>query len=453
MVAIRCDSRPARARAAQGWIPTHARAKTRRMSSSTRNRLPSLWTKVRVYPASEVQSRDETTEVDPREVGLDQAAIEGMWASAVALYNTGLHPAISLCVRRRGKVILDRAIGHTRGNAPGDDERTPKELATPRTLFNLYSASKAVTAMLVHLLDERGLLHLDDPVAEYLPEFGRKGKEWVTMRHILTHTAGIPAVPGEHVDLDLIADPWKVVELLCDTKPVSIPGRQIAYHALTGGYIIGAVIERIVGRDIRSFLKSEVGDPLGFEHLSYGVPLADVRKVAENAFTGPPTIPPYSWVLERALGVDIHTACSMSNDPRFLTAIIPSGNVIATANEGSRFFQLLLNGGELDGVRVFDRRTVQRAVAEQSYLKVDSTLGLPVRYGMGFMLGSKWVSFYGHDTPHAFGHIGFTCVVAWADPDRQISACLMTSGKPLITLDQLVWLNIPRTIARLCPPH
>src|SRR5262249_44609113 len=149
----------------------------------------------------------------------------------------------------------------------------PRELATPRTLFNLYSASKAMTAMVAHLLDERRLLHLDDPVAEYLPEFGKHGKDWITMRHILTHRAGIPAIPqGTHVDLDLVANPSRVVAQLCETKPVSVPGRRLAYHALTGGYIIGAVVERITGKDIRSFWESEVLRPLGFEHLSYGVP-------------------------------------------------------------------------------------------------------------------------------------------------------------------------------------
>jgi CubicO group peptidase (beta-lactamase class C family) len=409
----------------------------------------SLWTLVRVCPPGEVTTRGDA-EVDPREAGLTPADVTEIWSSVVRLYETGLHPAIALCLRRRGRVVIDRAIGHAHGNAPGAPEGAPKVLATPSTLFNTYSASKAVTAMVVHLLDERGLVHLDDPVAEYLPEFGVNGKDWITLRHILTHRAGIPAIPSVAVDLDLIADPRRIVELLCAERPVSAPGRRLAYHALTGGYIVGAVVERVTGRDIRTFLREEILDPLGFEHMSYGVPAAEVPNVAENAFTGPPTIPLYAAVLRKAFGLGIREACEMSNDPRFLTAVIPSGNVIATANEGSRFFELLLRGGELDGVRVFDRRTVKRAIMEQTFLEVDSTMGLPVRYGMGFMLGSKWVSFYGHDTPRAFGHIGFTSLSIYADPDRDISVALMTTGKPLISLGQLTWLNVKRTIARVC---
>ncbi len=407
-----------------------------------------LWTLVRVYPHDEVTTR--AAEADPREAGLTRAGIEEMWGAAVRLYETGLHPAIALCVRRRGKVVLDRAIGHAHGNAPGSSIDDPKELATPATLFNLFSASKAITAMLAHLLDERRLLHLDDPICEYLPEFGAHGKDWITMRHILTHRAGIPSVPVDEASLDLVTDPKRIVELLCQSKPASVPGRRLAYHALTGGYIVGAVVERITGKDVRSFLESEVLRPLGFEHLSYGVPAADIGRVAENVFTGPPTIPLYAAILRKAFGANIREACAMSNDPRFLTSVVPSGNVIGTANEASRFFELLLRGGELDGRRIFARRTVQRAVAEQTFLEVDSTIGLPVRYGMGFMLGSKWISFYGPDTQRAFGHVGFTSVSVYADPDRDLSVALMTTGKPLISLGQLTWLNVARTIARVC---
>ena len=125
------------------------------------------------------------------------------------------------------------------------------------------------------------------------------------------------------------------------------------------------------------------------------MPPARVGEVAVNAFTGLPAFPPQSWAIERALGLGVREATEVSNDPRFLTAIVPSGNVIGTANEASRFFQLLLGEGELDGVRVFEQRTVRRAVREQSYLEIDSFLGMPVRYGMGFMLGSDHFSPYG----------------------------------------------------------
>ena len=93
----------------------------------------------------------------------------GIWGAVERLYRSRMHPAIQLCIRRHGEVILDRSIGHARGNSPGDSSDTPKVLATPDTPFNIFSASKAITATVIHLLDQQGYLHVDDPVTEYIP--------------------------------------------------------------------------------------------------------------------------------------------------------------------------------------------------------------------------------------------------------------------------------------------
>jgi len=408
---------------------------------------------VRVFPAAEVTSTNEAAEVPPGEAGLTPTDVETIWASVVRLYETGLHPAIAVCLRRQGKIVLNRAIGHLRGNAPRERRASGVPLVPARhdSLFNLFSASKAVTAMVVHLLDERRLVHLDDPVAEYVPELGRHGKEAMTLRQLLTHRAGIPAVSGAAVDPAMVGDWDRVLATLYEARPLSVPGRQLAYHALTSGFVFGEVVRRVTGRDIRQFLHDEVLSKLGFATFNYGVPAERVAEVAQNAFTGLPAVPPLAWFLRRSIGLGAREATELSNDPRFLTAIVPSGNVIGTAEEASRFFQLLLDEGELGGQRVFDRRTVRRAVAEQSHLEIDSFLGLPVRYGMGFMLGREGFSPYGPHTEHAFGHIGFTTVVAWADPDRDVAVALLTSGKPMITPGQVRWLQIARAISRCCP--
>ena len=405
---------------------------------------------VRVFDPDEVTSANTAAERDPRDVGLSRADVDAMWASVVSLYRSGLHPAISLCVRRNGRVVLDRAIGHLRGNAPSDPAHGPRVPIRYDSLFNVFSASKAITAMVVHLLDQRGLIHLDDAIAQYIPEFGRHGKESMTLRQVLTHRAGIPSVPGAKIDLDVLLDPDRLLALLCDARPLSVPGRRLAYHALTGGFIVGAIVARVTGRDIRQFLREEVLDPLGFRTFDYGVAPARVHDVAQNAVSGLPAMPPPSWLLKRSLGVTVQEAVQLSNDPRYLTGIVPSGNIVGTADEASRFFQLLLNEGTLDGVRIFDPRTVRRSVAEQSFLEIDSFLGMPVRYSMGFMLGRSAFSPYGADSEHAFGHVGFSNVIVYADPERAISVGLLTSGKPFITPGQLHWLAVMRTIARRC---
>jgi CubicO group peptidase (beta-lactamase class C family) len=311
--------------------------------------------------------------------------------------------------------------------------------------------SKAVTAMIIHMLDGRNLLRIDDRVGFYIPEFAKRGKERMTIRHVLTHRAGIPSLAG-HADINLLADWDRILALLCETKPVWAPGRRLAYHAITGGYILGEIVRRVTGKDIRTVLREEVSDRLGFEWFGYGVRADQVTKVAENRFTGSPVPPALALLVKRSLGVRFEDAVAISNDARYLTAIVPSGNVVATANEVSAFFQTLLDGGVYEGTRIFDPRTVQRALTESSYLEVDLTLGLPTRYGLGVMLGADHVSMFGPKTPQAFGHYGLVNVIGWADPQRKLSAALLTSGKPFLGPHLLAFWKLLATIADACPP-
>jgi len=414
--------------------------------------LPTLVT--RAYVPSSIESVVDIAaenEVDPREVGVEPGAVDDVWQAVERFYRDGLNPAIQLCVRRRGKVLIDRAIGYARGGGPDDTEDSEKVAVTTETPFNTFSASKAITAMVIHLLDQKRLLHLDDPVSEYIPEFAAHGKRWITIRHILTHRAGIPNIPPEAMDLDLLHRSDEVLQLVCQAPPTWRAGRRLAYHAISGGFVLGEIVRRVTGSDIRTVLAREILDPLGFRWMNYGVSPGDVEHVAVNDFTGMPILPPASWMFRRFLGVDFEKVAALGNDPRYLTGIIPSGNIVSTANELSRFYQLLLDGGELDGVRVFESRTVRRAVSEQSYLEFDLSLAMPVRYGMGFMLGGHWVSFYGPETRHAFGHIGFINILSWADPERRIAVALMTSGKPFLYPEIQHFSDITKQIGLACP--
>jgi CubicO group peptidase (beta-lactamase class C family) len=185
--------------------------------------------------------------------------------------------------------------------------------------------------------------------------------------------------------------------------------------------------------------------------MNYGVKRRDVPKVAHSYFTGLPLVPPFSTLVRGILGMDFVEAVELSNDARYLMGVLPAANQIATADELSEFYQLLLDGGTLRGKEIFDPRTVWRATSEQSYGELDFTLGVPLRYGMGFMLGGEWLSLYGFDSPHAFGHLGLTNIVAWADPQRHLSAAIMTSGKPVMFPEIHRGLAVMYTIASSCP--
>jgi CubicO group peptidase (beta-lactamase class C family) len=388
---------------------------------------------------------------DVQALGMTADGIERIWCGVERLYRSGMYPAIALCVRRQGQVVLDRAIGHARGNGPTDVRDALRTPATPATPFVIFSASKVMTTVVTHLLEERGLLHVGDRVCEYIPEYAAHGKQVITIEQLLSHRAGVPNLPPDAFDLERFSDREFMLEMLCAAKPRSRPGKVLSYHAVSGGFIIAEIVRRVTGRDIRTVLRQEILKPLGFRWGNYGVSPRDVGRVALSYPTGPRALPPLSSVLERALGLPPDEITVRSNDRRFLTGVVPSGNVVTTANEFSRFFDLLLAGGELDGVRILEPRTIRRAISERAFREIDFSLVAPLRHASGFMLGANAFSLFGPDTEEAFGHLGFTNVLGWADPERALSVGLMTSGKPMLhpALGDL-WL-LTRTIGREAP--
>ena len=406
--------------------------------------------RVRVYDPDEVTSYG-ALETDPGSVGLGRDDVQSIWAAVVDFYRTGFHPALGLCIRRRGEVILDRTIGHARGNGPDDAADADLVPATPKTLFNFFSGSKAVTAMLVHLLAQRQLLHVDEPLATFIPEFAAHGKDRITIRDLLTHRAGIPAAPAKVADLDLLQDPDRIVELVCELKPTHKPGTVPAYHAVTSGFLFAELIRRVAGMGIREFLQNEISQPLGLTHLNYGVPEARLDETAVDAITGPKLLWPLRDIFKKALGVSVEQVIEISNDRRFRTGVVPSANLFGTPNDICSFFELLVSGGTFDGVRVFTEDTVRKAVAPQTPGQLDRIILLPMSYSMGFMLGTEPVGLYGFRAGKAFGHVGLSNVLAWADPERDISVALMNSGKPFFALDTAYWPEIIRRISTRIP--
>ena len=409
------------------------------------------WKRLCRVPSDLAAVTSRADETPPRDVGLSRGAVDRIWQRTQALYRTGLYPAVQICVRHRGAIVLDRTLGHAAGNGPGDPPEAPKILATSDTPFRIYSASKAVTAMVIHKLDELGVLHIDDRVAEYLPEFGKGARSHITVAHVLCHRAGIPALPPAAMDLAILERPERIIELLAEAPLVTRPGRRLAYHAVTGGFVLGEVVRRATGQDIRAVLDKEIREPLGLRWLSYGVAPGDIGSVAHDAITGLPPPPPFPQILARALGAPVERLMEIAHDPRFLAGILPAANIVANARDLCAFFECLRNAGELDGKRIFEARTVRRATIEQSFWELDLTLGIPLRYGLGFMLGGDLLSLFGPGTRHAFGHLGFTNVIAWADPDRALSAALLTSGKPFLDVEVARLVQLLMAIGRECP--
>jgi CubicO group peptidase (beta-lactamase class C family) len=390
-------------------------------------------------------------EDEPAAGGMSVAAIDRIWKATTDWYRSGVHPAIQVCVRREGVVVLDRAIGHAHGNGPRDGAGVEKVPATPATPFLIYSGAKAITAFVVHMLHERGLLDIHNRVCEYIDGYERHGKDDVTIGHVLAHRSGVPNLPREALDVENAHDWDRIVEWLIDARPASKPGNRLAYHAVSGGFILGEVVRQVTGKDIRTVLAEEILDPLGFRWTNYGVAERDLDAVAADYLTGPRALPPLSTFMTRALGLPFEELVLAANSPEFRTAIVPSANIVTTANELSRFYELMRRGGEDGGVRVMEPTTVRQALAEQSHLEVDLSLGFPTRFSYGLMLGAQLLSLYGRDTQHAFGHLGFTNILSWADPERATAVAVITNGKPLLYPDVPRFYNLMQRITSETP--
>ncbi len=154
---------------------------------------------------------------------MDPAAVERIWAAAEHWYAAGMHPAIQVCLRRDGRVVLDRAIGHAWGNGPDDPVDASKTPVDPQTPFCVYSAAKAITTTVAHMLIERGAFGLDDRVCEYLPTYTSHGKDRTTIRHVMTHSAGVPFATGPRPDLKRMDDSEYARDMLGRMKPVYPP--------------------------------------------------------------------------------------------------------------------------------------------------------------------------------------------------------------------------------------
>jgi CubicO group peptidase (beta-lactamase class C family) len=390
---------------------------------------------------------DIGVEVDPALAGISTEGMKAIIQGVKALYRSGAHPGISISLRRRGHVVLNRAYGHARGNAPG--ATGPKQLMRVNTPVCVFSASKAVTAMLVHKLAEEGGIDLDAPVARYWPAFGKKGKTDITISQVLSHRAGLPSLDLAKADrtVERLADWQWILDKLVETPAPRF--KPVSYHAITGGYILGEVIQRVTGQPLRQYLDEKLRKPLGMDTFTYGLDAAHRASVAENAVAGMPVLFPVAQVVERALMAPFSTVVEASNHPVFMEALIPSGNIYATAEELSRFYQMLLDGGVWQGRQVMKAATIARAIQPVGRVMPDASLMIPMLYSEGLMLGGP-MSLYGPRTTGAYGHLGFMNILGWADPRRELSCALLVTGKAVLGPHLVPWMKLLATIGQQC---
>jgi CubicO group peptidase (beta-lactamase class C family) len=305
----------------------------------------------------------------------------------------------AVCVYRDGRPVVDLWAG-----LADRDTGRPWEADTPVVVF---STTKGFTAACVNLLLERGQLELDAPVSKYWPEFAANGKAEVPVRWVLSHRVGVPAVDATLTLEQVLAwDP--VVAAVAAQKPEWPPGSDHGYHARTFGWMTGELVRRITGATLGEFLAAEIAGPLGLDFW-VGLPAEVEPRVATlyppddpapmepgsllwRVMTGPSGLFADNRVWNRA---DVHAA------------EMPSSNGIGTARAVARHYAALI--GPVDGCRTLRPETVVAASVVQAD-GPDRVLGVPTRFGLGFMLGLG-------PGPKSFGHPGSGGSLGFADPD------------------------------------
>ena len=333
--------------------------------------------------------------------------------------DAGLHHGAQLAVFDGTDLVLDLAGGVT---DPDGDETTTDQ----RHL--LFSCTKPYAGVCLHHLRDRGLVAYDDRVVDHWPAFDRGDdrKADVTVRHVLSHQAGLPTTGfetrvAEWGDWDAAVEAMEAAELTFE------PGETAAYHALSYGFLVGELVRRVSGPPVEAYAREHVFDPLGMDQTSIGLP-DDVEYEAVATLVG---FEPYDRCRESGAGLELGTkdAAALFNRESIQRAVMPNATGIGTAREMARFYACLANGGELDGVRVLSRETVAAATACQVEVERDATMGVPRRYALGFeRAGTVWDKYGTLSPPSVFGHGGLGSVVGWADPDAGLAMAYVTNG-------------------------
>ncbi|HXC57316.1 MAG TPA: serine hydrolase domain-containing protein [Rhizomicrobium sp.] len=295
------------------------------------------------------------------------------------------------------------------------------------TIVNFFSVSKALCAIACMRLVDEARLDLDQPVARYWPAFAAGGKQDVTVRQMLSHQAGLPAIRKPLPDGAALD--WQVVTAaLAEQEPWWRPGSGHGYHVNTFGFLAGELVRRISGRSIGTLLRQDVAGPLGAD-VHIGLPASEHRRVSEFQWPGNPARPdiPNDDTLMRWNTYWNPPGFSGShwvNHPRWREAEVPSTNGHGNARGIARVYAALAEGGEVDGVRILSRAALAAATTEQVNGH-DIINNRPSRFGVGFQLTQPDRPL--GPNPGAFGHFGAGGSLGFCDPEARLAFGYVTN--------------------------
>jgi CubicO group peptidase (beta-lactamase class C family) len=343
----------------------------------------------------------------PEEIGFDPARLGRardllrQWVAADKV------PAAGLCVGRRGKMVEPFLVGRQRPEADAPALRQD-------ALFLIASITKPVTVTAVMMLVERGQLTLEDKVASFVPKFAANGKGEVQVRHLMTHTSGLPDMLLDNEKLRKAHKPLAVfIEETCKLPLLFPPGTKVSYQSM-GIAMLAEIVHQVSGKMLPEFLKKEVFEPLGMKDTSLGWDpakkdrLALVRIPAETAHLD------WAW-----------------NSPYWLSFGAPWGGLVTSPADFARFCLLMLGGGRYGDVRLLSPATV-RAMTSNQLAAMPSVPEEERRcrpWGLGWRLNwpAHSANFGDLLGPRCYGHWGATGTLCWLDPDADAFCVLFTT--------------------------
>jgi CubicO group peptidase (beta-lactamase class C family) len=322
----------------------------------------------------------------------------------------GFHVGGQICVSHRGKRALNASFGKAREHAG----------MRPDSLMLWLSSGKPLTAVCIAQLWEKGELHLDDPVARFIPEFAQAGKGAITAANLLTHTGGFRTADKIPPDTD-----WEVVmEKICATplEPRWPVGQKAGYHISGSWFILGEIIQRITRQPFAEFLRESLLIPAGMADTWNGIPLAAQAEYGErialmhNTAMQPPQIMP----LETPV---------LISQPR------PGSNTRGPISDLAAFYEMLCNGGAVGKTQLLREETVRLFVSPQRKGMHDQTFMHPMDWGYGFLVNSRKelvetmpYSFGRHASARTFGHGGAQSSCGFCDPENGLAVAWALNG-------------------------
>jgi CubicO group peptidase (beta-lactamase class C family) len=329
----------------------------------------------------------------PKSVGMSAARLASIDRIVMRGIKAGGYPGASVVIGRKGYAVVEKGFGKL-GWTTNSPRVTPE-----RSIYDLASLTKVVgTTTAAMVLYDEGRLDLEAPVSTYLPAFSGGWKDSVTIRHLLTHRSGLPA--GR--DLWRIArTPDEARAAVLATNLECKPGQCYIYSDL-GADVLGFVIEAVAGEPLDVFLQDKVFEPLGMNDTFFKPADSLTYRIAPTEIA-----PPRGYPLQG----EVHDENAYA-----LGGVAGHAGLFSTAADLSIFAQMMLNGGEYNGVRVLSDTVVSlftRRAAGTRALGWDTADG---DGGSGKFLDS-----------HAYGHTGYTGTSIWIDPERQMFVLLLTN--------------------------